>query len=57
MRKEENLIGIKNSIYSCASKLAANRVKVNKLEVRRIYNSEKSNSGIAVQLEMWGQET
>lgn len=52
MRKEENLIGIKNSIYSCASKLAANRVKVTKLEVRRIYNSEKSNSGIAVQLEM-----
>lgn len=34
MRKEENLIGIKNNIYSCASKLAANRVKVNKLEVR-----------------------
>lgn len=52
MRKEENLIWLKNNIYFFASKLAVNRNKVNKLEVRRIYNSEKSKSGIAVQEEV-----
>lgn len=52
MRKEENKIWLKNNIYFCASKLAVNRNKVNKLEVRRIYNSEKSKSGIAVQEEV-----
>jgi len=30
------MIRIRNNIYSCASKLAANRVKVNKQEIRRM---------------------